>query len=504
MTYIDVIISLTPSSATNLVSVNICLIQDLITKIVQTPTKVLSRGTNGMVYLASPNTLVKRSLIFDTGAYDEPKPIFVKVEDQHVLDCNIRELSFLKQFQHPNILRLLDYSICEGKINLAVERGIVLDEWMKEFSCMKRCQMLPKILFQLINALYFFEINGLIHQDVKLGNVIAFPKDGDDFTIKLIDFGGIEFPKNIQYMSLCTSYCRAPEAFKCSCCDRYPCNNGFSPIFSSKGDVFSLGLLCMDWIAKSPIIYDNYDTPGKQRQWLQQGRKSVPDILDIFSRLKQGKVPGLVNIIKNMIILDHTERISIHDLYHYPYFFTMRRDNIPPSIAVDFNHNITEVLSKHTEITHAMRSILIEWMGDIFFNLKCPLALSLAVSMVDRYLRKQVITRDKLQELGCACIILAIAMTDAPRGTINYMVTASDKAFTHVELRDRVEHVILTLDGQLWRRCFDHSIYNPNWTRVLFICMNLNLFSSYSKSSDIYKSKEVVVTDSVITSKHFV
>ena len=67
-----------------------------------------------------------------------------------------------------------------------------------------------------------------------------------------------------------------------------------------------------------------------------------------------------------------------------------------------------EYMRKQTEITHNMRSILIDWMVEVAEEYKLEReTLCLSILYVDRFLSVMAVARNKLQLVGAAAMFLA-------------------------------------------------------------------------------------------------
>jgi hypothetical protein len=74
------------------------------------------------------------------------------------------------------------------------------------------------------------------------------------------------------------------------------------------------------------------------------------------------------------------------------------------------------MIEQQTEITPAMRAILVDWLVEVVEEYKLSQqTLFLAVSYVDRILAKMLVMRSQLQLVGVSCLILASYVFRAPR-----------------------------------------------------------------------------------------
>lgn len=107
-----------------------------------------------------------------------------KIFDIPVFITGLKEILIYKEFKHPNIAQLLDYTLTnEGDIILALERGndIRLGLSKKEIT-------MEKISEDISDVLLYLRKKGFCHTDININNLIQV-----DDKIKLIDFGNADF-----------------------------------------------------------------------------------------------------------------------------------------------------------------------------------------------------------------------------------------------------------------------------------------------------------------------
>ncbi len=65
-------------------------------------------------------------------------------------------------------------------------------------------------------------------------------------------------------------------------------------------------------------------------------------------------------------------------------------------------------MSRQPDITHGMRSILVDWLVEVGVEYKLQAeTIYLAVNYVDRFLSHMSVERKKLQLVGTACMFIA-------------------------------------------------------------------------------------------------
>jgi len=141
----------------------------------------IGRGTYSTVWRAQHKT---------TG-----KEVAVKKEDnifEDLVDCKrvFRELKLLRLLNHSNIVRLLDLRINESdpkfsSVCLILELGQI--DMKKVFKSAHHLQPthIQKFMYDMLVALQYMHSAGVIHRDLKPGNILIF----EDGSAKLCDFG---------------------------------------------------------------------------------------------------------------------------------------------------------------------------------------------------------------------------------------------------------------------------------------------------------------------------
>uniref|UniRef100_A0A7S3PF66 Cyclin N-terminal domain-containing protein n=2 Tax=Aplanochytrium stocchinoi TaxID=215587 RepID=A0A7S3PF66_9STRA len=104
-----------------------------------------------------------------------------------------------------------------------------------------------------------------------------------------------------------------------------------------------------------------------------------------------------------------------------------------------------DYMSKQTDINEKMRALLIDWLCQVHNKFELvPATLYLTVSLLDRFLEKKIVSRRKLQLVGCACMLLGSKYEEIYAPELNDFVGMSDNAFTSEDLL-RMEGVILNV-----------------------------------------------------------
>lgn len=110
----------------------------------------------------------------------------------------LAEAEALSGFQHPRIMRVLDYAAPQDELPYLVTEALVGETLS---SLLQRCPKLPSDLALLIarqtaQGLTAAHRKGLVHRDIKPDNLFLIGPRGAPFGLKIIDFGMARLPQS--------------------------------------------------------------------------------------------------------------------------------------------------------------------------------------------------------------------------------------------------------------------------------------------------------------------
>lgn len=102
------------------------------------------------------------------------------------------------------------------------------------------------------------------------------------------------------------------------------------------------------------------------------------------------------------------------------------------------------------EINEKMRSILVDWLVDVHVKFKLlPETMFLTVNLIDRYLEKNSIPRQKLQLIGIGAMLIASKYEDIYPPEIKEFEYIADRAYSREEIIDIEGKIILSVNFNL-------------------------------------------------------
>jgi len=280
----------------------------------------VGEGTYGVVYKAEDRA---------TGHYVALKKIRLEAEDEGVPSTAIREISLLKELQHPYIVSLIDVVHIAGKqsnkLYLVFE---YLDQDLKRYmdavDGLLSDELVKSYLYQLCNGMSFCHSRRVLHRDLKPQNLLI-DRNG---TLKIADFGlarAFGIPVRTYTHEVVTLWYRAPEILL------------GSKLYSTPVDMWSVGTIFAEMVTKAPLvpgdseidqvfkIFRCLSTPT-EATW--PGVTTLPDYKPTFPKWTSNKlsehVPQLdssgFDLLSQMLAYEPARRISAKRALTHPYF----------------------------------------------------------------------------------------------------------------------------------------------------------------------------------------
>merc|ERR1711988_843407 len=198
----------------------------------------IGEGTYGVVYKARDRV---------TQQYVALKKIRLETESEGVPSTAIREISLLKELDHPNVVQLLDVIHADQKLYLVFEYlDMDLKKHMDDFESNNESPGLPEklsksYLRQLLDGIAYCHDHRVLHRDLKPQNLLIDNKG----CIKLCDFGlarVFSLPMRNYTHEVVTLWYRAPEILL------------GSRSYNMAVDVWSLGLIFSEMLTGNTLF----------------------------------------------------------------------------------------------------------------------------------------------------------------------------------------------------------------------------------------------------------
>jgi len=224
----------------------------------------IGEGTYGVVYKAR-NRL--------TGELVALKKIRLEAEDEGIPSTAIREISILKELQHPNIVRLHDVIHTERKLTLVFE---FLDLDLKKYLDVRDSPLphedIKVLLYQLVAGVAFCHDRRVLHRDLKPQNLLI---NKEALELKLADFGlarAFGIPVRSYTHEVVTLWYRAPDVLM------------GSRKYSTPVDLWSVGCIFGEMSSGRPLFPGTSDADQLRRIFDTLGtpdETSWPSMVDL-------------------------------------------------------------------------------------------------------------------------------------------------------------------------------------------------------------------------------
>jgi len=283
----------------------------------------VGEGTYGVVYKAKDRV---------TGEIIALKKIRLEAEDEGIPSTAIREISLLKELQHPNIVRLYDVVHTERKLTLVFE---FLDQDLKKY--LDICDsglglpIMKSFLYQLVTGVAYCHHHRVLHRDLKPPNLLI-NREGQ---LKLADFGlarAFGIPVRSYTHEVVTLWYRAPDVLL------------GSRKYSTPVDIWSVGCIFAEMANGRPLVAGTSETDQLDRIFRLLGTPTAADYPGIVELPDysadqfppypppRGGLASLVatldatgvDLLTKMLQYDPSRRITAQAALEHPFFAEMK------------------------------------------------------------------------------------------------------------------------------------------------------------------------------------
>jgi len=297
----------------------------------------IGEGAYGIVYKAKDKI---------TNQFVALKKIRLETESEGVPSTAIREISLLKELEHPGIVQLLDVVHADQKLYLVFEYldkdlKKLMDDYAKERRSEGGSGGLPEplaksYLKQLLEGIAYCHRHRVLHRDLKPQNLLI---DASGL-IKLADFGlarAFGFPVRTYTHEVVTLWYRAPEILL------------GSKFYSTSVDTWSLGCIFAEMITRKPLfpgdseidqLFRIFRILGTPTETNWPGVSSLPDYKAVFPRWEPPEdirqvLPvdlshGGHNLLLQLLTYNPDQRISAKQALDHTYLQGVR-EIAPPN-----------------------------------------------------------------------------------------------------------------------------------------------------------------------------
>lgn len=385
---------------------------------------------------------------------------------------SITELAILKSCLI-NIPKLVSVEYDDKSIMLEMEnRGLPLHVMSKKMTFEQRLAVLPWVAMQLLTSAYELQKCGIVHNDIKCGNVLMDNK----YKVTLIDFGLCLFQTvdktgkglNIQQVYGTYTIC-PPEMFTE---DKW--------VFD-KLMPWSIGITLCEFLYESNNFMRSFMLSDDERARYDKYADNENFVCNIIANhfrkrmLKRqkcidisndGLVPSnIAHMISSLCAYDYKRRFTLAQALDLLLFAGYKKSLFCNHQHTLLNNKVEEpIYTFNTEIEHKKwRAECIEWLFDLFTLVNKMHLFVHAISLFDRYCSKFACRHTEFPVIigACAYIVQYLSRTKKMKVMFisNQLCDLAKRLLgckvQHTEVTRTVEFILTRLDDGFYRKTFD-------------------------------------------------
>ncbi|GAA5902496.1 hypothetical protein JCM5296_006433 [Sporobolomyces johnsonii] len=248
----------------------------------------------------------------------------------------IREVKFLRELKHPNVIELVDVFSNKTNLNLVLEfLDTDLEAVIRDKALVFQGADIKSWMLMTMKGLEFCHRNWILHRDMKPNNLLI----AGDGTLKIADFGlAREYADEGAKMTcqVVTRWYRPPELLL------------GARSYSTGVDNWAAGCIFAELMLRVPymagesdmeqlnVIFTALGTPT-EAEWpgftelskaVQFEKKPKNDMRALFSAAS----PEAIDLLQRLLTYDPRKRITAKDALHHPFFHTTPRPTVPSKL----------------------------------------------------------------------------------------------------------------------------------------------------------------------------
>lgn len=228
-------------------------------------------------------------------------------------DRILREIAFLKEVNHPNIIKAYGAYEDEHAYHIVTEMchgSELFDKIVDKASSGKGCfseRDAARILSDLLSAVSYLHRLNIVHRDIKPENILFVEENNDMSPIKLIDFGlSIRHTRDQPWLTNCvgTAYYMAPEILNGS--------------YDRACDLWSVGVIAFVMLSGRPPFNGRNDDKIFSR--ILTGQYSMDTIH------WHGISDDAKDFVRNLLRMDPKSRLTADQALEHPWLADHRME----------------------------------------------------------------------------------------------------------------------------------------------------------------------------------
>ena len=371
-------------------------------------------------------------------------------DDVNSMEVVIREVNYLKELDHPHIIKVL--KVFHDEKHLIVILPYIkctLTKWIKRKST--DYTKIRNIITQIMDATYYMHSRGFIHADLKSDNILIDKKRH----VYLIDMNISQCPYMLPELQTLntyvqTMYYRAPELVLQS-------NH-----YSYSIDTWSIGCILAELIKKKIFFYGgDPDSNDKQIKTIfkilgtpeeYENKYLRCDSLPLETHFPSDIDPVLLQLLKGFLVINPKKRMTLSEGLslvtpkEYESIFDLNKKqlmNFEPGVRIEWD--------KQKYVTIKMYNILIDWLYEVVTGCKLShRSLISAVYIIIKYLNcnPELPTSD-LQLVGISALTLSVDFYDVYNVDPGEYIYITNDSYTIKQFEDMKIKILKQFDFRI-------------------------------------------------------
>lgn len=222
---------------------------------------------------------------------------------EHLMEFIVREINYLVNIHHPNIVTILEIWPDGPLPTLIMEyAGKNLWEYGEQLSRYERGVFVKPIFEQIFNGLNFLHFNRIIHRDLKSTNILIKINDKKEAIpiVKICDLG---LTRTIYYEmtpNSGTPNYRPPEILE-------------SEInYDEKVDMWAMGCIVYEWLEHNILFRGSNENTLLERihNWMSSKVENINNLIKNARNLEKPNIKYVQNIMNVLLLVDPKSRAS--------------------------------------------------------------------------------------------------------------------------------------------------------------------------------------------------
>lgn len=301
-----------------------------------------------------------------------------------------------------NIVEVIDILMYRDatRMNASIVMKMYSGDLLSVIPYKRRMKVLRSVTYQVSMGLYSMHLCGLLHGDVKPGNILVDMVD-DKPVCKIADMGlTVRFNNVFVDTVVYSDRYRPPECYVDA---RY-----WRP-YDDTADMWALGCTLYEFVENRPIF--EIDVLHGGVRYGYRIRRGVATDVEIT------RDKSFNSLLKGMLQLDPDDRLHSDEVYNHRYVAKYRKYR--PIEQRDLSHPVD--ISPNLSVSYVDRNKAVVWISEMVLDSDMPPSyIFIAADLLDRFLSSHYVIPEDLELVALVCLMSLLPEGDLYRSCCDY------------------------------------------------------------------------------------